>query len=290
MKWWISPLILAVQVAAYGLIEGSRPADAGNALLYFLNWFHESALHGAPMILIALGMGLTGRAGGMDVSIASIASLCACVMTLLMRKTGATGMNFWWIAFPAALGAAAILGGINGLLIRSVGVSGVILTALTAAAMRWGGWKLGGGQGLLIVPGYEQIAMQPLPLILILGTMALGWVGREAKLLPWILGGCVGLAAAMIDTSADHAVNYRLLLGAELASATALVLAGGARASMGALLLGALNVAVLFEGARAVLHRMGLAQKLDASTVLTILMIGLILGLAIKDRKLRFLK
>jgi hypothetical protein len=81
-----------------------------------------------------------------------------------------------------------------------------------------------------------------------------------------------------------------MLLGTELAAVTAMILAGSGRARPGVLLLGALNVAVAFEGTGSVLHRLGLSRSVEASTVLFLLMAGVVIGLVIKDRKLGFLR
>nr|WP_272212666.1 ABC transporter permease [Marinicella sp. W31]MDC2878579.1 ABC transporter permease [Marinicella sp. W31] len=81
--------------------------------------------------IIAIGMTIVIAAGGIDLSVGSSVVLSAMVISVLMSG----GMSFW-LAAPMALGAALLVGLLNGVLIAYGGMPPFVVTLGTLSAAR----------------------------------------------------------------------------------------------------------------------------------------------------------
>ena len=72
---------------------------------------------------MALGMVAVIATGGIDLSVGSIMGVVAVVCGLVLQDG-----NAWWMAVLAGLGAGAVAGAINGVLIAYVGLSAFVVT------------------------------------------------------------------------------------------------------------------------------------------------------------------
>jgi ribose/xylose/arabinose/galactoside ABC-type transport system permease subunit len=79
-----------------------------------------------PTGLVAIGVTIVILGGGIDLSVASLASLCAVVMAALWQG----GMNIW-LATLIALALSIVLGAFNGVLVVAVRIEPLIATLAT---------------------------------------------------------------------------------------------------------------------------------------------------------------
>lgn len=85
----------------------------------------------AFVAIIAIGMTAVIASGGIDLSVGSTVVLSAMVISVLME-----GGNSFWISAAAALGAALLVGLINGVLIAHVGMPAFVVTLGMLSAAR----------------------------------------------------------------------------------------------------------------------------------------------------------
>ncbi|WP_146111819.1 ABC transporter permease [Arthrobacter sp. MYb227] len=130
----IPALVFVLVLVAYGSFSTSS----------FLNGFNISnvLVQVTPLLLIALGQSFAVGTGGLDLSVGSTASLTAVVAATLFVPLGAP------LALLVAIGAALLVGLINGLLVAS-GLEAFLVTLASMAVVQ--------GIALLIqpVPGGE---------------------------------------------------------------------------------------------------------------------------------------
>jgi ribose/xylose/arabinose/galactoside ABC-type transport system permease subunit len=75
------------------------------------------------LLVICAGLGLVVITGSLDLSVGSVAFLCAAISASLMKA----GYSFW-IGFAAALAAGLVIGAINGTLIAYLGFNPLLVT------------------------------------------------------------------------------------------------------------------------------------------------------------------
>ncbi len=137
----------------------------------FLNILEQSTFVG----IIAVGLSLTLISGHMDLSVESVMALAAMLVALTFGTGGAGGglaLTPEWLAVPVslamALGAGAMIGALNGLLVVRLEINAFIVTL---ASYIWGRGlvvALSGGRSVyglpdpLRVPAIERIAGVPL--------------------------------------------------------------------------------------------------------------------------------
>jgi simple sugar transport system permease protein len=83
-----------------------------------------------PLMLIALGMTLVIATRGIDISVGAIVAIAGTVAAMLVGSHGVL------VAFAAALGAAALCGLWNGLLVATLGLQPIIATLILMVAGR----------------------------------------------------------------------------------------------------------------------------------------------------------
>lgn len=94
----------------------------------------------SPLLLAAVGMTLVILARQIDISIGSQFAICAVVAGLLAKQ----GVPMP-IAGAAAVGAGALLGAVNGLLVAGLGLPAIVVTLATMVGLREGlRWTTGG--------------------------------------------------------------------------------------------------------------------------------------------------
>ncbi|MBH0238396.1 ABC transporter permease [Methylobrevis albus] len=118
--------------------------------------------------IIAIGMTAVIASGGIDLSVGSSVVLSAMVISVLM----ADGMAFW-LAAPMALGAALLVGLLNGVLVAYGGMPPFVVTLGTLSAVRSLAmvlsdnkmiWEFGPDHGLLLWVGGGSTLGVPHPL------------------------------------------------------------------------------------------------------------------------------
>lgn len=109
---------------------------------------------GSRTMLLALGMTLVIATGGVDLSVGSVVAITGAVCALMLN-TGA-GLA---LTAAAAVGAGALAGGVNGLLVARIGIQPIVATLILMVAGRGIAQLLCGGQVLIISnPAFEFLA------------------------------------------------------------------------------------------------------------------------------------
>lgn len=90
---------------------------------YFTTEPREILVNNGPTLVLAVGMTLIILTRNIDISIGSQFSLCAVVAGLLAQ--GGVPMP---LAFAAAIGTGAVLGGVNGVLVAGLGLPSIVVT------------------------------------------------------------------------------------------------------------------------------------------------------------------
>ena len=125
-------LWVTVALAAICLVMGYLQPESFATPENFYNITRNFSFIG----IMALGMVAVIATGGIDLSVGSIMGLVAVVCGLTLQDG-----NAWWIAILAGLGAGAVVGLINGILVAQVGLSSFVVTLGHAVdrALRRGG-------------------------------------------------------------------------------------------------------------------------------------------------------
>ncbi len=109
---------------------------------------------GSRTMLLALGLTLVIATGGVDLSVGSVVAITGAVCALMLN-TGA-GLA---ATVAAAVGAGALAGGGNGLLVARIGIQPIVATLILMVAGRGIAQLLCGGQVLIIAnPAFEFLA------------------------------------------------------------------------------------------------------------------------------------
>ena len=114
---------LIVVAVVFGLVVGSQFYAPGNLELM--------ARQAAIVCVAAIGMTIVIAAGGIDLSVGSIVALTTVVIAIALRA----GMGPWAAAL-AGIGAGALCGLVNGLLITQLNVIPFIVTLGTMLIVR----------------------------------------------------------------------------------------------------------------------------------------------------------
>ena len=272
-------LVLLVELALFTAISGRDFSSAPEALAYFKSYFGDLFIQAAPVLLLAFGMTIILITSGIDLSVASVAALVACVMASF-----AGDASFWSRALPAGLAVALGAGALNGILVARWDVPPIIATLGTMIFFRGLCFVLMGDlekSPFLEVPGYSAIGSFAGTAALIIGVFAFGglyfshsvWrrellmiggnriaaryagIRVERRLLQvYCLTGVMAFLAALSFTSRDGSVIASSLSGLELHVIVAVVLGGtrvqGGSGSIIGTIFGVLFIAIMDEGLR----------------------------------------
>lgn len=124
---------------------------------------HDGHLYGVPVdiltqgsrtMLLALGMTLVIATGGVDLSVGSIVAIAGAICALLLRDGHGLALTL-----AAAVGAGAVAGSANGLLIARFGVQPIVATLILMVAGRGVAQLIVDGQVIIIAhPAFEFLA------------------------------------------------------------------------------------------------------------------------------------
>jgi rhamnose transport system permease protein len=282
MKRFAPPLVVltllfVIEVALLAPLSGVR---SSNFAATFAAYANDVVIDAVPVLLLALGMTVVLMSGGIDLSVASMTALIACVLS-----TFEPGPRFWLTAIPVGLALGAGLGLANGLLIAACDVPPIIATLGTLFFYRGLCDALLKGakyNPFFDVPGYSRLGELPWALVLVGVVLILGggwfrasrWrreilmiggnrvaaryaaipVGRRLVEV-YTLSGVLAFLAAVCFTAHDGSASQASYLGLELQVIVAVVLGGtavtGGRGTLLGSVLGVLLVAVLVEGLQA---------------------------------------
>jgi ribose/xylose/arabinose/galactoside ABC-type transport system permease subunit len=288
MRRFALPLLLVVEVAILAPFSGVRSAHFAAT---FGAYASDLLLEAAPILLLSLGMTVVMISGGIDLSVASMTALVACVLS-----TFEPGPRFWFTAIPIGLALGAGLGLANGLLVAACDVPPIIATlgtlflyrGLCEAVLKGAKYN-----PFFDVPGYSRLGELPGALALVAGVVILGggwfrasrWrreilmiggnrVAARYAAIPvgrrlievYTLSGVLAFLAALCFTAHDGSASQASYLGLELQVIVAVVLGGtavtGGRGTLGGSILGVLLVAVLIEGLQAGSSNFWIQEKL----------------------------
>lgn len=248
---------------------------------------HDGHLYGSPVdiftqgsrtMLLALGMTLVIATGGVDLSVGSIVAIAGAVCALVLRA----GQNLA-TTLLAAVGAGALAGSANGLLVARLGLQPIVATLILMVAGRGVAQLIVDGQVIIIArPAFEFLSngfvlgLPFAPLLvgaLYLATQLLlrrtaaglfieavgdnekasyfaGLAAARVKALAYVFcGACAGLTGALAAANIRAADSYRAGENAELDAIFAVVVGGtaltGGRFSLVGSMLGALLIQTL---------------------------------------------
>ena len=203
--------------------------------------------------IFALGMGIIFSAGGFDLSLGHIASICALVVAYLMSPTF---MYLPGFAIFIGILLAIALGGISGLIVSRLGVSSFIVTLGMQFLIIGLRQIVTGGQMIYIShAGFKSIASSPLGfsnMIIVLIIVAVAcYIFMERT----TVGRKIQFIGANIEASRYMGINVKMLtmltfiLGAVMACIGGVLFSARAGAvqlnSADAMLLDAITIAVL---------------------------------------------
>jgi ribose/xylose/arabinose/galactoside ABC-type transport system permease subunit len=272
-------LVLLGEVTFFTSISGREFSTAWEWAAYFRSYVGDSFIQAAPILLLAFGMTIILMTAGIDLSVASMAALVACVMSSFPGDG-----NFWWRAVPAGLVVGLGAGALNGFFIARLDVPPIIATLGTMIFYRglcfvvmgdlekspflgvpgYGVFgTVGGAIGLIVVVFllgglYFSNSVWRRELLMIGGNrIAARYAGIrvERRLLQaYTLMGLMAFLAALWITSRDGSVIASSLNGLELHVIVAVVLGGtrvqGGSGSIIGTIFGVLFIAILDEGLR----------------------------------------
>lgn len=251
------PLALLVVALAVGGVLSPGFLDAGFIL--------QSATLYVEVGLIALALTLLMVAGEIDLSVASMTALCACVFGLAVEA----GLPLP-LAIAASLGAGLLLGLFNALLVVGLGLPSLITTIGTLTLFRGLAQALLGDRSITRLPeswiGLDAVAPAgvPAPVLILVAAAALaalvlhatvfgrrvvligvnaeaarrvGAPVRAVKVALFAASGLVCAAAGLMMSSRLGVVRYDLAAGGELQAVLIAILGGvavaGGRGSIG---------------------------------------------------------
>lgn len=267
-----------VVVAAYTWLAAVFPSlRSGSGIAVVLT-------NTAEIGILAAGMTLVIATGGIDVSVGSIAGVCAIVFAKLM-VTGGLGIA---TAVAASLTVGVICGTINGLLVARFKLPPIVATLAMFAAGRAGAYVLSAGESISGLPsglisfGYGSFLGIPHPAwVALLALCACGTVlrytafgrgllaiggGREAaflsgqpvariEALAYVVNGLLAALAAIIIVARGATAIPDAGRFSEMTAITAVVMGGtpvqGGKATMIGTALGVLAIGLITNGVRA---------------------------------------
>ena len=113
----------------------------------------DIANRAAPLVLVSLGMTLVIAVRGLDISVGAVLAIAATVAAWTITRmtgAGAGGLAPLFAAVAAALGAAALCGLFNGVLVVKVGMQPIVATLILMVAGRGIAQLISDGQILTI--------------------------------------------------------------------------------------------------------------------------------------------
>lgn len=272
-------LILILELTFLTVLSGKQFDSATEITTYFRSYLADLFVQAAPILILSFGMTIVLMTAGIDLSVASIVALVACVMASFPATE-----KFYWIALPAGLAVGVAAGLLNGFLIARFDVPPIIATLGTMIFYRGlcfvimgdlekspfldvaGYHRFGeiAGAGtlivLLFVGGglYFSRSLWRRELLMIGGNrIAARYAGIrvERRLLQvYALIGFLAFLAALCFTGRNGSVSASALSGLELHVIVAVVLGGtrvqgGSGTILGAI-FGVLFIAIMDEGLR----------------------------------------
>lgn len=137
---WLFLIAILVFFEAYAQIE------TGNTFLFRINNIQSISIAASQILLLALGLTLVVVAGHIDLSIGFTTGLAAVVMALVIRAIGPdAGWLGVMLAMLVGLGAAVIVGLVNGWLVAVLNVPSFIGTLGTYGIARGAALIVAGG-------------------------------------------------------------------------------------------------------------------------------------------------
>jgi ribose/xylose/arabinose/galactoside ABC-type transport system permease subunit len=271
--------VLILELAFFTAISGKEFSSATDFANYFQSYLADLFVQAAPILILAFGMTIVLMTAGIDLSVASIVALVACVMS----SFPADG-NFFWTALPAGLAVGVSAGLLNGFLIARFDVPPIIATLGTMIFFRGlcfvimgdlekspfldvNGYeffgRIGGASTIVITVFllggiYFSLSVWRRELLMIGGNrIAARYAGLrvERRLLQvYALVGFLAFLAALCFTGRNGSVSASALSGLELHVIVAVVL-GGTRVQGGSgtiigTIFGVLFIAIMDEGLR----------------------------------------
>ena len=272
----IRPEMVPAILLVFGFIAGAMESK------YFLDpkYLLDSSTQYVETGLLALAMTFVIVSGNIDLSVASMTVLVACVTAKLMESGWATPS-----ACAVAIGLGVILGAINGFLISKAKLPSFVVTLATMAVYRGIAQVLLGPNSAKVNAGFAGLDTQylpghvPIPLVIFLVTaLILGvllhrtlfgrWVfsigtnetasfysgipAAKVKLGVFALSGLMAAGAALLMDSRLGVARFDHATGLELDAITAVLLGGasinGGRGSILGTVLALFLVAVLRIG------------------------------------------
>ncbi|MGZ8938975.1 MAG: ABC transporter permease [Limisphaerales bacterium] len=272
-------LILLIEIAFFTAISGKEFSSVADFANYFQSYLADLVVQSAPILILAFGMTIVLMTAGIDLSVASIVALVACVMSSFPADE-----NFYWTALPAGLAVGMAAGFLNGFFIARLDVPPIIATLGTMIFYRGLCFAIMGDlekSPFLDVKGYDLFgqfsgAIAAVVIVFILGgiyfshsvwrrdllmiggnRIAARYAGIrvERRLLQvYVLVGLLAFLAALCFTGRNGSVSASALSGLELHVIVAVVL-GGTRVQGGSgtiigTVFGVLFIAIMDEGLR----------------------------------------
>jgi ribose/xylose/arabinose/galactoside ABC-type transport system permease subunit len=280
MKRALLPVLLLAEMAALAPVSGVRFTSWHTFWQTSDAYLEALFVQASPMLILAFGMTIVLMSGGIDLSVASMTALVACVMSLFNP-----GARFWLTAVPVGLLLATALGLFNGVLVALLDVPPIIATLGTLFFYRGlCDVVLKGTEhsAFLDVSGYGRLgelsgsSLLTGVLFLVGGTwfhrsrwrrevLMIGGnrVAARYAAIPvsrrlielYTLSGILAFLAALCLTGHDGSANAASYKGMELQVIVAVVLGGtsvnGGRGSLVGSIIGVFMIAVLAEGLQA---------------------------------------
>lgn len=278
MRKWILPLLLLGELAFFARFSGVR-FDSFAAFAESFGWYcSDMFTQATPLLVLALGMTIVLMSAGIDLSVASMTALVACVMSSF-SGSGA----FWYTAVPTGLLLAIGLGLFNGFLIGRLDIPPIIATlgtliffrGLCEVVMRgqekapfydvpgyeWIGGVTGSAVVVALLAGgglYFQHSRWRREILMLGGNrVAARYAGipvQRRLYQVYALMGALAFVAALCASFRSGSVKASWQTGLELQVIVAVVLGGtrvdGGSGSIIGSMLGVLLIAVLEEGLR----------------------------------------
>lgn len=249
---------------------------------------------GAPLMVLAVGMTLVIATGGVDLSVGPVAAIAAAVTAALIGSATDAAQTPLALALGAGLGAAALCGLWNGLLVAYVGIQPIIATLILMVAGRGVAQLI--TQGQIITVYYEPFhfigggfLLLPFSLFLVLGVFVLarllvrrtalglfieaigsnasasaysGVAEQRVKLLVYTLSGlCAGVAGIIISSNVRSADANNAGLWYELDAILAVVLGGTALTGGRFFLSGSLLGALILQSLTTTIYSLGVPPE-----------------------------
>lgn len=243
---------------------------------------------GSRTMLLALGMTIVIATGGVDLSVGSVVAIAGAVCALVLQHG-----NGLAVTLSAAVGAGALAGVINGLLVARLGIQPIVATLILMVAGRGIAQLITGGQVLIIKhAGFEFLATGflagvPVAPVAVAGLFVAanlvlrrtaaglfveavgdnetasrfaGLAAARVKVLAYVLCGiCAGLTGVLVAANIGAADGNRAGENAELDAIFAVVVGGTALTGGRFTLLGSFLGALLIQTLTTTMYNLGVA-------------------------------